>query len=316
MHNLTSMPTFLLMGFSEIRKLQILHFFVFLALYLTAIIGNLLLVLAIAIDRHLRTPMYFFLINLAMMDIGIISVIVPKSMAISLLNSRWISYFGCVAQVFLYFLFATSEFLFLTIMAHDRSVAIRNPLQYETIMHKGACIQMVAIVWMTSLVYAILNTCGTFANTFCSVTVKQFFCEVPTLLKISCTDLYLVEVWFLVISCSIALGCFIFIIITYMQIFSTVLKIPSTHGQKKALSTCVPHLTIVSVFMCTGFFAYVRPPTDASSDLYVAFAMIYTIIPPTLNPFIYSMRNKEIKTALWKLFNQGHSSKSFSKVVF
>ncbi|XP_061447777.1 olfactory receptor 14A16-like [Rhineura floridana] len=314
MHNQTSMPTFLLMGFSEIRELQILHFFVFLALYLTAIIGNLLLVLAIALSHHLHTPMYFFLINLAMMDIGIISVIVPKSMAISLLNSRWISYFGCVTQVFLYFLFGTSDFLLLTIMAHDRYVAICNPLQYETIMHKGACVQMVAIVWVTSLLYAILHTCGTFANTFCSIAVKQFFCEVPTLLKISCTDLYLVEVGFLVISCSIAVGCFIFIVITYMQIFSTVLKIPSVHGQKKALSTCLPHLTVVSVFMCTGFFAYLRPPTYASSDLDVAFAVIYTIIPPTLNPFIYSMRNKEIKTALWKLFD--HSSKSFSRVVF
>ncbi|XP_061447789.1 olfactory receptor 14A16-like [Rhineura floridana] len=316
MHNQTSMPTFLLMGFSEIRQLQILHFFVFLALYLTAITGNLLIIVAIAFDHHLHTPMYFFLINLAMTDIATISVIVPKSMAISLLNSRWISYFGCVAQVFLYFLFVLSDFLLLTIMAHDRYVAICNPLQYETIMHKGACVQMVAIVWVTSLPYAILHTCGTFANTFCSIAVRQFFCEIPALLKISCSDFYLVEVGFLVISASIGVGCFIFIIITYMQIFSTVLRIPSMHGQKKALSTCLPHLTVVSVFLFTGVFAYARPPTDASSDLDMVFAVIYTIIPPTLNPFIYSMRNKEIKTALWKLFDHGHSSKSFSRVVF
>ncbi|XP_061462984.1 olfactory receptor 14A16-like [Rhineura floridana] len=316
MHNQTSMPTFLLMGFSEIRQLQILHFFVFLALYLTAITGNLLIIVAIAFDHHLHTPMYFFLINLAMMDIATISVIVPKSMAISLLNSRWVSYFGCVAQVFLYFLFALSDFLLLTIMAHDRYVAICNPLQYETIMHKGACVQMVAIVWVTSLLYAILHTCGTFANTFCSIAVRQFFCEVPALLKISCSDFYLVEVGFLVISSSIGVGCFIFIIITYMQIFSSVLRIPSMHGQKKALSTCLPHLTVVSVFLFTGVFAYARPPTDASSDLDMVFAVIYTIIPPTLNPFIYSMRNKEIKTALWKLFDLWHSSKSFSRVVF
>ncbi|XP_061447781.1 olfactory receptor 14I1-like [Rhineura floridana] len=316
MINQTSTPSFLLMGFSEIRELQILHFFVFLALYLTAIIGNLLIIIAIALNHQLHTPMYFFLINLAMMDIGIISVIVPKSMAISLLNSRWISYFGCVAQVFLYILFGTSDFAILMIMAHDRYVAICNPLQYESVMHKGACIQMVVIGWMTSLLYSTLHTCDTFANTFCSNVVNQFFCEVPRLLKLSCSDFYLVEVGFLVISSSIGLGCFIFIIITYMQIFSTVLRIPSVHGQKKALSTCLPHLTVFSVFMCTGFFAYVRPPADASSDLDVAFAVIYTIIPPTLNPFIYSMRNKEIKTALWKLFDHGHSSKSFSRVVF
>ncbi|XP_061447784.1 olfactory receptor 14I1-like [Rhineura floridana] len=313
MQNQTSTPTFLLMGFSEIRKLQILYFFVFLASYLAAITGNLLIILAIALDHHLHTPMYFFLINLAMMDIGIISVIVPKSMAMFLLNSRWISYFGCVAQVFLYFLFGISDFILLTIMARDRYVAICNPLQYESVMNKGACIQMVVTGWVTSLIYATLHTCGTFANTFCSIAVKQFFCEVPALLKLTCSDFYLVEVWFLVISSSIGLGCFIFIIITYMQIFSTVLRIPSIHGQKKALSTCLPHLTVVSVLMSTILFAYARSPTYASSDLDVAFAVIYTIIPPTLNPFIYSMRNKEIKTALWKLLD--HSSNSFSRVV-
>ncbi|XP_034992544.2 olfactory receptor 14A16-like [Zootoca vivipara] len=315
MHNLTSMPAFLLLGFSDIRELQILHFFVFLALYLMAIIGNLLIIIAFVLDHHLHTPMYFFLMNLAMMDIGTISVVVPKSMAISLLNSRSISYSGCVAQVFFYFLFGTSDFFLLTIMAHDRNVAICNPLHYETIMHKGACNQMVAILWIASLLFAMLHTGSIFANTFCSNAVNQFFCEVPTLLKLSCSDYYLVEVGFLVLSWSMGLGCFIFIIITYIQIFSTVLKIPSVHGQKKALSTCLPHLTVVSVVLFSGVFAYARPPSDASSYTDISFAVIYTIIPPTLNPFIYSMRNKEIKAALWKLLDLGHSFKTFSRVI-
>nr|XP_034991208.1 olfactory receptor 14A16-like [Zootoca vivipara] len=302
MHNLTSMPAFLLLGFSDIRELQILHFFVFLTLYLMAIIGNLLIVIVIVFDHHLHTPMYLFLMNLAIMDLGTVSVMVPKSMAISLYNNRLISYFGCVAQVFFLHFFGISDFALLTIMAHDRYVAICRPLQYETIMHKGACIRMVAIGWITGFLAAVVHTGSTFGNTFCANSVNQFFCEISKLLKISCSDFYLVEVRVLVIAFIISVGCFVFIIITYMQIFSTVLRIPSLDGQKKALSTCIPHLTVVSLLMFTGAFAYARPPTDSSSDLDIVFAVIYTIIPPTLNPFIYSMRNKEIKTALWKLF--------------
>ncbi|XP_061446850.1 olfactory receptor 14I1-like [Rhineura floridana] len=301
MSNLTSMSIFLLWEFSEVRELQILHFFMFLALYFTAMVGNLLIIAAIILDHHLHTPMYFFLTNLAMMDIGSVSVIIPKSMSNSIMNSRSISYSGCAAQVFCYLFFATSNISVLTVMAHDRHVAICNPLQYERIMHKGACIQMAVIVWIISLLYAIVHTCGTFANTFCSNNVNQFFCEIPKLLKLSCSDFYLVEVGLLVAGCSIGTGCFIFIIITYMQLFSAVLRIPSVHGQKKALSTCLPHLTVVSVLMSSGLFAYARPPTNAS-DLDVVFAVIYTTIPPMLNPFIYSMRNKDIKNALWKLF--------------
>ncbi|XP_034991210.2 olfactory receptor 14A16-like [Zootoca vivipara] len=310
MSNLTSMSTFLLLGFSDIRELQILHFFVFLVLYLMAIMGNFLIIVVVVCDHHLHTPMYFFLMNLAMMDLGTISVMVPKSMAVSLLNSRFMSYSGCIAQVFFSYFFGTSDLALLTIMAHDRYVAICNPLQYELIMNRGACMRMVAIVWIISLLNATLHAGCTFANTFCSNAVNQFFCEIPRLLKLSCTDFYLVEVGFLVLGWSIGLGCFIFIIITYVQIFSTVRRIPSVHGQKKALSTCLPHLMVVSVFMFTGVFAYAKPPTDAASNVDIAFAVVYTIIPPTLNPFIYSMRNKEIKIAMWKLLDYRHSSKN------
>ncbi|XP_061446115.1 olfactory receptor 14A16-like [Rhineura floridana] len=308
MSNFTSISTFLLWEFSEQRKLQILHFFLFLAMYLTTIMGNLLIIAAVALDHHLHTPMYFFLTNLAMVDIGSVSVIIPKSMVNSLMNSRSISYSGCVAQVFFYLFFAASDIFFLTVMAHDRSVAICNPLQYETIMHRGACIRMAAIVWIYSMLYSMLHTCGTFANTFCSNTVNQFFCEIPKLLNLSCSDFYLVEVGLVLLSCVIALGCFIFIIITYMQIFSTVLRIPSVHGQKKALSTCLPHLTVVSILIFSAVIANARPPTNASSALDIAFSVMYTVIPPMLNPFIYSMRNKDIKIALLKLLD--HASKT------
>ncbi|XP_078234226.1 olfactory receptor 14A16-like [Pogona vitticeps] len=303
MNNLSSMSTFLLLEFSEVQELRIIFFLVFLTLYLMAVTGNLLIIIPVALDYHLHTPMYFFLLNLAILDLGIISVMVPKSIAMSLMKDRSISYPGCVAQVFFYFFFASSDLTVLTIMAHDRHVAICNPLHYDRIMHKGACLQMVATGWTASLFNAVLHTSGTFAITFCSNNVKQFFCEIPQLLKLSCSDIYLVEVGLLVLSCTLTVGCFIFIIITYVQIFATVVRIPSTKAQKKALSTCLPHLTVVSVFVFSGVFAYARPPSDTSTSLDIAFAVIYAIVPPTLNPFIYSIRNKEIKIALWKLLN-------------
>ncbi|XP_061445251.1 olfactory receptor 14I1-like [Rhineura floridana] len=315
MSNSTSVSTFLLLEFSDVQELQILYFFLFLALYLPTITGNLLIIAAVALDHHLHTPMYFFLTNLAMMDLGIVSVIIPKSMTNSIMNSTTISYSGCVAQVFFYVFFVASDLSLLTVMAYDRYVAICNPLRYETIMHKGACLQMAVIVWISSLLYAIVHTSGTFANTFCSNVVSQFFCEIPKLLKLSCSDFYLFEIGLIVLSCFIALGCFIFIIITYMEIFSAVLRIPSAHGKKKAYSTCIPHLTVFSLLLFTELFAYARPPTDAPSDLDIPFALIYTIIPPMLNPFIYFMRNKEIKTALWKFLDFGDSSKRIFRLI-
>ncbi|XP_042329660.1 olfactory receptor 14A16-like, partial [Sceloporus undulatus] len=265
MSNLTSVSTFLLLQFSDDRELQFLQFFVFLAMYLMAVTGNLLIIIAVALDHRLHTPMYFFLFNLAMIDLGTISVIVPKSMTMSLKNDRSISYSGCVAQVFFYLLFATLDLVVLTIMAHDRYVAICNPLQYERIMHKGACLQIIAIGYMVSLLYATIHTSGTFANTFCSNIVNQFFCDIPRLLKLSCSRIYLVEVGFVVISFGMAVGCFIFITVTYSQVFATVFRIPSVHGQKKALSTCLPHLTVVSLLIFSSLFAYAKPPTGTSS---------------------------------------------------
>ncbi|XP_015275392.1 PREDICTED: olfactory receptor 14I1-like [Gekko japonicus] len=306
MPNITSTSTFLLLEFTEIRTLQILHFSAFLGLYLVAVTNNLLITILVTLDHHLHSPMYFFLMNLGVMDIGSISVMVPKAMFNSLMNTRSISYSGCVAQVFFFFAFATSDLALLTIMAYDRYVAICKPLLYELIMHRGACIQMAVSAWVSGILNATLHTGGTFSITFCSNVVNQFFCEVPHLLKLACSDLYLVEVGLLVLNCSIVLGCFMFIIVTYMKIFAAVLRIPSVQGQKKALSTCLPHLIVVSLLVFSGIFAYARPPTNTSSHLDVVFAVIYTIISPLLNPLIYSMRNKEIKTALMKLFCLGH----------
>ncbi|XP_029141885.1 olfactory receptor 14I1-like [Protobothrops mucrosquamatus] len=308
MNNLT-FSSFLLLEFSDIRNLQILYFFIFLALYMITLIGNLLIIAAIAIDYHLHTPMYFFLMNLAMMDLGIVSVTIPKLMTNYLMNSRSISFFGCVAQVFFYLFFGTCDFALLIVMAHDRHVAICKPLQYERIMHRGACIWLAAATWITSLLNAMMQTGTTFATTFCSNNIKQFFCEIPQLLKLSCCKCYFAEFWVLVIMGIITIISFMYIILTYMKIFAAVLRIPSVNGQKKALSTCLPHLVVISVFMFSGLFVYGRIYIEDSCSPNIIFSVLYTIIPPMLNPFIYSMRNKEIKAALKKWLHDGFLSR-------
>lgn len=302
MPNLTSPTGFLLLEVSEVYQFQIFHVSLFLIIYIVSLAGNLFIVIVVITNHHLHSPMYFFLMNLALMDIGSISVIVPKSLTNLLMNSRFISYSECIAQVFFFLFFEASEYFLLTVMAHDRYVAICNPLKYETIMNKEACIQMTAVVWTVSLLYAVLHTSGTFSVRFCSNKIDQFFCEIPKLLKISCSDSYLVEVGLLAFCGMIIFGCFIFVVATYVWILAAVLKIPSVHGQKKAIHTCLPHLIVFSLMLFTGLFVYVRPPNNTSSDLELFFVVIYAILPPVLNPFIYSMRNKEFQNAFWNLY--------------
>ncbi|KAM7149952.1 olfactory receptor 14I1-like [Macrochelys suwanniensis] len=314
MSNQTTMTEFLLLGFSDIRELQILLFVVFLMIYLAALVANLLIITAVALNLHLHTPMFFFLMNLSILDLGSISVTIPKSMANSLMNTRSISYSGCVAQVFFFIFFAVADFALLTMMAYDRYVAICKPLHYETIMNRRACVQMAASAWISVIFYSSLHTGNTFAISFCGgIMVDQFFCEIPQLLKLSCSDTYLGEVELLSLSACLGLSCFIFIIGSYVQIFTTVLRIPSEQGRRKAFSTCIPHLTVVSLFVSTGTFVYLKPTSSSTSVLDLMVAVLYSVVPPMMNPIIYSMRNKEIKAALrkltgWRLFTKNKMS--------
>ncbi|XP_059587769.1 olfactory receptor 14A16-like [Alligator mississippiensis] len=305
MSNQTTVTEFLLLGFSSIRELQILHFVIFLAAYLAALMGNLLIITIVTLNCELHSPMFFFLINLSIVDLGSISVTVPKSMSNSLLNTRSISYSGCVVQVFGLFCFLAANLSLLTIMAYDRYVAICKPLHYGIIMNRRACIQMAASAWAASVMYSALHTGNTFSLPFChSDTINQFFCEVPQLLKLSCSDTYCRELAALAFSVCLCLGCFAFIVVSYVQIFTTVLKIPSQQGHQKAFSTCIPHLTVVSLFLSTCGIAYLKPVSDSPSPLDLLAAVLYSVVPPLMNPVIYSMRNKEIQASLWKLLQK------------
>ncbi|XP_067397681.1 olfactory receptor 14A16-like [Emydura macquarii macquarii] len=311
MSNLTTVTEFLLRGFSEVRELQILHFVVFLVIYLAALVGNLLIITVIALDRHLHTPMYFFLMNLSILDIGTISVTIPKSMANSLMNTRSISYAGCVTQVFFLLFLVGADFFLLTVMAYDRYVAICQPLHYERVMNRGVCVQMAAGAWASGVLNSALHTGNTFALSFCrGNTVDQFFCDIPQLLKLTCSDSSLTETGISLFSVGLALCCFVFIIVSYVQFISTVLRIPSEQGRRKAFSTCLPHLTVLSLLVCTGIFAYLKPLSSTTSRLDFVVAVFYSVLPPVMNPIIYSMRNKEIKASLRKLTGWWLSTKN------
>ncbi|XP_054849956.1 olfactory receptor 14A16-like [Eublepharis macularius] len=194
MTNRSVVTDFQLLGFSDIPELRILHFLGFLLMYLAALVGNLLMITVVTLNQHLHTPMYFFLANLALIDLSFISVTVPKAMVNSLTKTRRISYFACMAQVFFFFWAGASEFFLLTVMAYDRYVAICNPLNYVKEMNMEVCMKLAASAWLFGIFDAVLNTACTFAIPFCSNVINQYFCEIPQLLKLSCSDSYLIEV--------------------------------------------------------------------------------------------------------------------------
>ncbi|NXE85932.1 O14J1 protein, partial [Cochlearius cochlearius] len=302
MSNSSSITHFLLLAFTDMRELQLLHFWLFLGIYLAALLGNGLIITAIACDHRLHTPMYSFLLNLSLLDLGSISTTVPKSMANSLWDTRDISYAGCAAQVFLVLFFISAELYLLTVMAYDRYVAICQPLHYGTLLGSRACVHMAAAAWGSGFLNALLHTASTFSIPLCQGNaVDQFFCEIPQILKLSCSDAYLREVGLLVVSACVGFGCFVFIVVSYVQIFRAVLRIPSQLGRHKAFSTCLPHLAVVSLFISTAMFAYLKSPSISSPSLDLVVAVVYSVVPPALNPLIYSMRNKELKDAVWKL---------------
>ncbi|XP_064360076.1 olfactory receptor 14A16-like [Dromaius novaehollandiae] len=302
MSNSSSLNEFLLLGFADTRELQLLHFSLFLGIYLAALLGNGLIITAVACDHRLHTPMYFFLLNLSLLDLGTISTTIPKSMANSLWDTRAISYSGCAAQVFFFVFLISAEYFLLTIMAYDRFIAICRPLHYGTIMDSRACVKMAAAAWASGFLYSVLHTANTFSIPLCQGnTVDQFFCEIPQILKLSCSDSYLREAGVLVVRLCFNFGCFIFIVVSYVQIFTAVLRIPSEQGQHKAFSMCLPHLAVVSLFVSTAMFAYLKPSSIFYPALDMVVSVLYSVVPPAVNPLIYSMRNKELKEALRKL---------------
>ncbi|XP_012376576.2 olfactory receptor 14C36-like [Dasypus novemcinctus] len=305
MPNSTTVTEFLLTRFSDVWELRVLHAMLFLLTYLATLMGNLLIVTVITINWKLHTPMYFFIRNLSVLDMCYISVTVPKACVIFLLDNTAISMAGCTAQIFFVVAFVTVEFLFLTIMAGDRYVAICQPLHYPVVMKPQVCVQMTLASILSGLVHSGFHTGNTFRLPFCqSNVVHQFFCDMPSLLKLSCSDTLNNEILIFISSVVVAGGCFAFIIMSYFHIFSTVLKFPNRGEQGKAFSTCVPHIFVVTIFVSSAVTVYVKPTSSSPTYQDMLTSVFYSIVPPFLNPIIYSLRNKQIKEAVKRVMRR------------
>ncbi|XP_057895987.1 olfactory receptor 14A16-like [Melospiza georgiana] len=248
--------------------------------------------------------MFFFLLNLALSDLGSICTTVPKAMHNSLWHTRNISYYGCAAQVFLFAFFISAEVSLLTIMCYDRYVSICKPLHYGTLLGSRACAHMAAAAWASAFLNALMHTANTFSLPLChGNALGQFFCEIPQILKLSCSHSTLRKLGVIVVSALLLFGCFVFMVFSYVQIFRAVLRMPFEKGRHKAFSTCLPHLAVVSLFVSTGIFTYLKPPSISSPSLNLAVSVLYSVVPPALNPLIYSLRNQELKAAVWRLMS-------------
>ncbi|XP_056371293.1 olfactory receptor 14J1-like [Oenanthe melanoleuca] len=305
MSNSSSISHFLLLPLADTRQLQLLHFCLFLGISLAALLGNGLIISAVACGHHLHTPMFFFLLNLALTDLGCICTTVPKAMHNSLWDTRTISYPGCAAQLFFFLFFISAEYSLLTVMSYDRYVSICKPLHYGTLLGSRACAHMAAAAWASGFLNALLHTANTFSLPLCQGNaLGQFFCEVPQILKLSCSHSSIRKVGLLVVSACLFLGCFVFIVFSYVQIFRVVLRIPSEQGRHKAFSTCLPHLAVVSLFVTIGTFTYLKPPSISSPSLDLTVSVLYSVVPPVLNPLIYSLRNQGLMATVWTLMTE------------
>ena len=300
--NQSSISEFLLLGLPIQPEQQGMFFTLFLGVYLTTVLGNLLIVLLIRLDPHLHTPMYFFLSHLALTDISFSSVTIPKMLINMHMLHQTISYVGCVTQTYFFLFFTDLDDFLLTSMAYDRYVAICHPLHYSTTLGQGLCILLVTVSWILSSASALCHTLLLTQLSFCADhTIPHFFCDLAALLKLSCSDTSLNELAIFTVGVAVIVLPLVCILISYGHIGATILKVPSTKGICKALSTCGSHLSVVFLFYGTIIGLYTLPSSSTSNDKNIIASVMYTVVTPMLNPFIYSLRNRDMKTALRRL---------------
>ncbi|XP_030047852.1 olfactory receptor 1361-like [Microcaecilia unicolor] len=299
--NQTAVTEFLLLGFTKQVELRYLLFLVFLAMYLMNLLGNGTIILVIGGNSQLHTPMYFLLCNLSFVDMCFTSVTVPKLLSNLISEKKTISFSECFAQLYFFTVFTTTECMLLSIMAYDRYVAICNPLHYITIMNKKVCLSMSAASFIIGILNALLYTLLISQLSFCnSNKIQHFFCDLPPLMKLSCTDTSTIELVIFTEGSLIVVLPFLIILISYINIITAILKIQSTGGRHKTFSTCSSHLTVVALYYGTLIFMYFRPSSSYSLEKDRITSVVYTVLSPMLNPFIYSLRNRDVKMAVWR----------------
>ncbi|XP_066128159.1 olfactory receptor 7E178-like [Saccopteryx bilineata] len=305
LQNQTGDPEFLLLGLSNDPELQPLLFGLFLSMYLLTMLGNLLIILAIISDSHLHTPMYFFLSNLSLTDISFSTTTIPKMLVNIQTYSKSITYAGCLTQVTFFSLFACLESILLAVMAYDRLVAICQPLHYLVIMNPHLSGLLVLLSFFISLLDSQLHYLMVSHLTFCAdVEIPHFFCDPSQLFNLACSDTFIINILIYFIGVILGGVPLSGILFSYYKIISSILRVPSSHGKYKAFSTCGSHLSVVCLFYGTGLGEYLSSAVSSSPRKDVVSSVMYTVVTPMLNPFIYSLRNRDIKSALWRMIRR------------
>ncbi|XP_029441682.1 olfactory receptor 5B21-like [Rhinatrema bivittatum] len=303
--NMTMVTEFIILGLSANPQLQIPLFLVFLLIYLITLLGNLVIITVTCADPRLHTPMYFFLSNLSLTDIYFTSTIIPKLLRIFHSGDKTISYAGCMMQLYFCTGFGCTVDLLLTNMAYDRYAAICDPLHYSLIMNQRVCVLLAAASWIIGFLPSETIIASITRLAFCaSNEINHFFCDLMPLLKLSCSDTATTQSLIFVIAALISVPAFLVILISYIFIISAILRIRSAEGKLKAFSTCSSHLIVVSVYYLSIFCMYLRPNSTYSQEQGIILSVVYTIVTPMLNPLIYSLRNKEVKNAVWKVIGK------------
>lgn len=292
---------FVFLGLSSQPAMQLILFIMFLFFYLLTVAGNIIIITVIQIEPRLQTPMYFFLTNLSFLDICYISTNVPQMLSNMVGKKKTIPFSSCATQMYFSLSFGMIECVLLGVMAYDRYVAICHPLHYTVIMNRSTCVQLAAISWSSSFLNSMVINVLTLSLPYCGPNVlNHFFCEVPSILRLACTDTSFTEMVVFIFSIIIVFIPFLLIVVSYAQILLSLLRMQSASGRHKALSTCASHLTVVALFYGTAIFMYMRPQSKSSRAGGKIIAVFYTVVTPMCNPLIYSLRNQDVKGALRK----------------
>ncbi|XP_039079939.1 olfactory receptor 5F1-like [Hyaena hyaena] len=300
--NNTSFTEFILLGLADTMELQAILFLLFFVIYTLTVLGNVGMILLISIDPRLHTPMYFFLANLSFVDVCCSSTITPKMLVDLLSEKKTISFAGCFLQLYFFIALATTECILFGLMAYDRYVAICNPLLYSLVMSRTVCLKMAAGAFTAGFLNSVLNTSYVGSLPFCSSNViHHFFCDSPPLFRLSCSDTHLNESIISTFAGVNTVGSLLIILTSYSYILFCIFHMHSEEGRRKAVSTCASHLTAITLFYATGIYTYLRPSSSYSLGQDKVASVFYTVVIPMLNPVIYSLRNEEVKKALWNV---------------
>nr|XP_012373710.1 olfactory receptor 8H1-like [Dasypus novemcinctus] len=308
--NTTNVPDFILMGFTEFEVMQSFLFVIFLLIYLITLLGNAGMILIIHLDLRLHTPMYFFLSHLSFLDLSYSSVITPKTLENLVTSNKCISFIGCFTQMSFFFLFCVTEFFFLSSMAYDRYVAICNPLHYPVVMSRRHCHALITGSYMIGFTESLVNLLFMNSLHFCdSNIIYHFYCDLTPILALSCVDTHETEIMIFIFASFNVIVSISTILFSYVSILSTILKINSSSGKRKAFSTCASHLLGVTIYYGTTIFTYLKPKKSYSFGKDQVASVFYTMVIPMLNPLIYSIRNKEVKSAVLRVMQKREVSK-------